>query len=109
MRIRPALVLSALPAVLVAAMAVRAAEIAGPVVFEHVNLVRVQDGTVARDVTLAIADGRVASADRIPPHARRIDAHGTYVIPGLWDMHVHVNEDATWMLPLAAAMRRRHA
>jgi hypothetical protein len=74
------------------------------VIFEHVNLVRVQDGTTSRNVTLVIAEGRVSPADRAPRHARRIDAGGAYVIPGLWDMHVHVNEDASWMLPLAAAM-----
>jgi hypothetical protein len=35
------------------------------VIFEHVNLVRVQDGTTSRNVTLVIAEGRVSPADRL--------------------------------------------
>jgi adenine deaminase len=97
-------ILSAIHAVCIAAVVLPSAQTEGPVAFEHVNLVRVQDGTTRRDVTLVIADGRVSPADNAPPHARRIDAGGAYVIPGLWDMHVRVNEDASWMLPLAAAM-----
>ena len=43
--------------------------------------------------TVIIADGRVAAvgADaRIPRGARIIDAHGKYLVPGLWDMHAHI-------------------
>jgi imidazolonepropionase-like amidohydrolase len=79
----------------------------GPVVFEHVNLVRVQDGTTSRNVTLVVADGRVSPAEGAPRHARRIDAGGAYVIPGLWDMHVHVAEDASWRLSSSVASERK--
>ena len=101
---RQGIVLSALQALCIVSVSVTSAQTEGPLVFEHVNLVRVQDGTISRDTTLVIADGRVSSTERPGGHTRRIDARGAYVIPGLWDMHVHVNEDAPWMLPLAAAM-----
>jgi hypothetical protein len=104
MRPKLGVILCALQAVFIGTVVVPAAQTEAPLLFEHVNVVRVQDGTLARDVTLAIADGRVTSSGRSPRDARRIDARGAYVIPGLWDMHVHVNEDASWMLPLAAAM-----
>jgi hypothetical protein len=101
---RQGIVLSALQALCIVSVSVTSAQTEGPLVFEHVNLVRVQDGTISRDTTLVIADGRVSSTKRPGGHTRRIDARGAYVVPGLWDMHVHVNEDAPWMLPLAAAV-----
>ncbi len=94
---RQGIVLSALEALCIVSVSVTSAQTEGPLVFEHVNLVRVQDGTISRDTTLVIADGRVSSTKRPGGHTRRIDARGAYVIPGLWDMHVHVNEDAPWM------------
>jgi imidazolonepropionase-like amidohydrolase len=35
---------------------------------------------------------RIGSAWDIPPpgNAQVVDAHGLYLIPGLWDMHVHI-------------------
>src|ERR1044071_1607515 len=39
-------------------------------------------------VTAVGADGQVA----IPPGARRIDARGKTLLPGLWDMHAHMSE-----------------
>ena len=104
MRSRRGIVLSAIQVLCIVSVSVPSAQTEGPLVFEHVNLVRVQDGTISRDTTLVIADGRVSSTKRPGGHTRRIDARGAYVVPGLWDMHVHVNEDAPWMLPLAAAM-----
>jgi hypothetical protein len=48
-------------------------------------------------MTLVITGGRIKSLGqtgrvRIPPGARVIDAAGKYLIPGLWDMHVHITE-----------------
>jgi len=47
---------------------------------------------------------------KIPPDARQIDCTGTFLIPGLWDMHVHVaglTADPKWsrnaLLPLLVA------
>jgi hypothetical protein len=46
------------------------------------------------DVSVSIADGRIAAIgkDVKPvPGARVIDATGKFLIPGLWDMHVHLD------------------
>lgn len=59
-----------------------------------VNVVDVVEETVQPDVTLLIDGSRIAALGDVPvpPNARVIDARGRYVIPGLWDMHVHM----TW-------------
>ncbi|HEV7389711.1 MAG TPA: amidohydrolase family protein [Gemmatimonadaceae bacterium] len=40
-----------------------------------------------RTITAMSSDGRL----RIPRGATLIDGHGRYLIPGLWDMHVHLS------------------
>lgn len=46
------------------------------------------------DATVVMRDGRIACAGRceIPADARRIDARGRYIIPGLVDGHVHYSQ-----------------
>lgn len=46
------------------------------------------------DTTIVVREGRIAavgpsSETTVPPAARVIDGGGLFVIPGLWDMHVH--------------------
>jgi len=86
-----------------------------PLVLQHVSII---DGTGRAphpDQTVVIVGGRIAA---IGPAARTkfdrsahvIDAHGKFLIPGLWDMHVHlagVSADPSWskdvLLPLLLA------
>jgi imidazolonepropionase-like amidohydrolase len=60
----------------------------------HTSLIDVVTGTLVPDVTVVIADDRIVSVDpgrTSPPEgAEAIDGRGRYVIPGLWDMHVHL-------------------
>jgi imidazolonepropionase-like amidohydrolase len=76
----------------------RAESCAAPrdVVLFHVNVVDVERGVVRPDRALVLADGRIetemperALADTVAPGASRVDGGGAFVIPGLWDMHVH--------------------
>jgi imidazolonepropionase-like amidohydrolase len=52
-------------------------------------------GTPAQpDMTVVIEDGRITQIDksadlRVPKNATVVNARGKYLIPGLWDMHVH--------------------
>jgi amidohydrolase family protein len=47
---------------------------------------------------------RVASANVAPPAgARIVDGSGRFLIPGLWDMHVHLSEATAASLPLLIA------
>src|SRR4030081_2960397 len=62
----------------------------------HVALVDVIAGRVRPDMTVEIRGRTIAvmSADRtarIPRRATVIDGSGKYLIPGLWDMHVHTS------------------
>lgn len=64
------------------------------VAITHVTVVDVEHGTSRRDLTV-IADGpRItavgpAASIRVPKGARVVDGYGKWLIPGLWDMHVH--------------------
>lgn len=57
------------------------------------RVVDVEAGEVLPPATVSIRDGRIAAvtpSDEPPSDARTIlDAEGGYLIPGLWDMHVH--------------------
>jgi imidazolonepropionase-like amidohydrolase len=59
-------------------------------------------------MTILITDGRIAAVDSasrvaIPSSARIIDARDRFVIPGLWDMHVHLSKAGESSLPLFIA------
>jgi hypothetical protein len=61
------------------------------------------------DQTVVVRGGRIAAAGpsarvRPPAGARRVDARGRYLIPGLWDMHAHVLRGAEQLqMPLYVA------
>ena len=60
--------------------------------FVHVTVVAVDTGQLLEDRTVVITGDRIAavSAHAKPPKgAQTIDATGKFLIPGLWDMHVH--------------------
>jgi imidazolonepropionase-like amidohydrolase len=67
-----------------------------PLSIEHVAVVDVIAGRVQRDMTVEVR-GRTITAMhaarrvRAPQHATVIDGRGKYLIPGLWDMHVHLS------------------
>src|SRR5688572_24734420 len=65
-------------------------------------------GALRHDQTVVIRGGRVtavgaAGAVKIPSGARVIDATGKYLIPGLWDMHVHLSPATELALPALVA------
>jgi imidazolonepropionase-like amidohydrolase len=61
------------------------------------------DGTSAApvpDSVVVIAKGRILAAGpkssvKIPHGAQKIDVHGKFILPGLWDMHAHF-EQVEW-------------
>lgn len=65
----------------------------------HVTVIDVTTGKLHPDSTVVIAGKRIASVTAGAGAARRsgtvVDAHGRYLIPGLWDMHTHVFFDRT--------------
>ena len=67
---------------------------ADPTLFiTHVTVIDPRDGSTAPDCTIAIRGDRIVGVtgggEPIPAGSRTIDAAGKFVIPGLWDMHIH--------------------
>ncbi|AKH41974.1 imidazolonepropionase-like amidohydrolase [Altererythrobacter atlanticus] len=84
-----------------AALASGPAFAAQSLVLDHVRMVDLagQEPAIGSDRTLVITDGHIVyagDADRAPSpeDARRIDASGLTLMPGLVDMHVHVWDEA---------------
>lgn len=67
---------------------------AEPLILTNVNLVDSERVRTVPDRTVVVDDGRILSiherSDDEVPGGRRIDCSGLYLIPGLWDMHVHL-------------------
>jgi hypothetical protein len=64
----------------------------------HVTVVDVESGALRADQTVLVRGSRItwagpAGEARVPAGARVVDATGRYVIPGLWDMHVHTSRE----------------
>ena len=62
---------------------------------EHATVLPMDRDTALLDQTVLVVGDRIAwvgpsAAARVPPAARRIDARGRWLIPGLADMHVHL-------------------
>jgi imidazolonepropionase-like amidohydrolase len=81
-----------------------------PLAITHVTVIDVVSGGDLPDRTVIIRNGRIASidsADAVQLTGMRIlDGNGRYLIPGLWDMHVHVAAGPvtdTLLLPLFIA------
>lgn len=63
-----------------------------------VNVIDVARGEVRAGQTVVVAGGRIeaigpAAQVAIPSGAARVAGAGRYVMPGLWDMHVHLRSD----------------
>ncbi len=64
----------------------------------NASIIDMLDGNVSKNMTIIINDSiisRIAKSDeiKIPKSVRIIDASGKYVIPGLWDMHIHTSSE----------------
>jgi hypothetical protein len=60
----------------------------------HVNVIDTRHGLILPNMTVAVKDGTIQAVAKIGligggPNLRVINATGKYLIPGLWDMHVH--------------------
>ena len=64
------------------------------VVFNQVTVIDVTGAPSKSGMTVIITGNRIAAVSKsgkvkIPKDAQIIDASGKFMIPGLWDMHVH--------------------
>lgn len=63
-------------------------------VFTHVNVIDATGEPVKRDMTVVVAGQRIIAVGKseqvkVPKGAHTVEARDKYLIPGLWDMHVH--------------------
>ncbi len=95
-RLRRLSVRLALIAVLANVTAVAAEQGPGaPVVITNVNLVTMAEDSLLSGHTILLVDGIISTLGpsgsiEIPDGATVIDGQGGFLIPGLWDMHVHI-------------------
>jgi hypothetical protein len=77
-----------------------------PLALTHVSIIDVTAGELRRDTTVVITGDRISAIGpsatiSIPAGAKVIDATGQFLIPGLWDMHVHWYARDTFTLFIA--------
>jgi cytosine/adenosine deaminase-related metal-dependent hydrolase len=90
---------------LLALAALVPASLAQSIFFEHATVIDATGAPPRTDVSLAIADGRITAIGKgiaPPASARVIDATGKFLIPGLWDMHFHVDPEGNTLRVLPA-------
>ena len=99
---------TAFPALLACAVGCATPPLSAQIALTHANVVDVERGIVLTDHTVLISGTRIVAVGasvRVPARARVRDARGKYVIPGLWDMHVHTSREGRalhfWPLFLA--------
>jgi imidazolonepropionase-like amidohydrolase len=92
----------------------RSAAHADTLAITHVNIVDATGAPEQPDMTVVVRAGHIAELGRsavvtVPHDAKLVDGSGKYLIPGLWDMHVHtvfgdwLPRDEKVMLPLFVA------
>ncbi len=76
--------------------------------FEHVTVIDMKIPEPRRNQTVLIEDERIIAVGptgkvRVPKQAQVIHAKGKFLIPGLWDAHVHITKAGPNSLPLFIA------
>lgn len=69
-----------------------------PVIFRHVTIIDVKRGVAESDMTVIVTGNRIAAVGKsrrikLAKDAQVVDARGKFLIPGLWNMHVHFGDD----------------
>jgi imidazolonepropionase-like amidohydrolase len=81
-----------------------------PLAIKRVTVIDATDRAAQPDMTVVIVGDRIAAVGpskktKVPKNAQVVDGAGKFLIPGLWDMHVHGAADArsAWSYPLFLA------
>jgi imidazolonepropionase-like amidohydrolase len=74
----------------------------------HVTVIDVRDGSINADMTVVVLGNRISvigpsKATPLLKQAHIVDGRGQFLIPGLWDMHVHTDGDARALRLLLAS------
>lgn len=69
---------------------------AGVLLIQHINLFDARNAVLVKDVDVLVMEGKIAQVSkgkRISSEVERIiDGTGKTLLPGLWDMHVHIGD-----------------
>ncbi len=81
---------------------------AKPLAIADVTIVDVKEGRLQPNMTVVIKDNRIVQVEQsgkvnIPEETIVLNATGKYLIPGLWDMHVHLFNDEEIAFPYLLA------
>ena len=81
----------------------------GVLIIRNANLFDAKTRTMHPGSTVVVLGNRIehvwpSAEAAISPDAEVIDAQGKALIPGLWDMHVHISDDSEGYLQLAAGV-----
>jgi len=72
----------------------------------HATVIDGSGAPPSTDVTVVVDAGRIldlGAAPAIPAGAEIVDGTGKFLVPGLWDMHVHTSWDRRFTMPLFVA------
>jgi len=72
-----------------------------PLVITHVTVIDATGSNPKPDMTVVISAGRITAVESTvklapPAGARVVDGTGKFLIPGLWDMHIHLDDPELW-------------
>jgi imidazolonepropionase-like amidohydrolase len=75
-----------------------------PLAITHVTVIDVTNAEVKPDCNVVIVGGRIAEIGpdkqvRLPQGAQTVNAKGRFLLPGLWDMHVHFGKAGEALFP----------
>jgi imidazolonepropionase-like amidohydrolase len=81
----------------------------GALVFRNANMFDAERAVMVPHTTVVIVGNRIQSVGpdasaRIPSGAEIIDANGKSLLPGLWDMHIHVSPGDDGLMHIAAGV-----
>lgn len=81
----------------------------GALVIRNARLFDAATATARERMSVVVQDGRItavgpAASVRVPAGAEVVDATGATLLPGLWDMHVHIGAGPTGLMMLAAGI-----
>jgi imidazolonepropionase-like amidohydrolase len=79
------------------------------IAIRHVTVVDVSSGSLIGDQDVVIAGDRIASVEPSTDNAIQgvsqiVEGRGKYLIPGLWDCHIHLSWTTASTLPLLTAL-----
>jgi imidazolonepropionase-like amidohydrolase len=95
-------------AILAALAAPTRGEDPNALVLAHVAVIDASGGPPRDNVTIVVQGDRITAVDpsaksQVPAGAQVVDARGKFVMPGLWDMHVHLSWAKQSALPALVA------